>query len=146
MNNKTIALILAIIAIALLAIFLMTNRDGDTTTIPAGNGQEVGAGGETGDEANLTEQTAHGTVVNVDTAQVIFDKPYVIEIEDANGARTTIAIPSSSINLCLAKNSITDPTTIGVGMVVEARGVVESNDVIVPCVRENHYLRVVSSN
>ncbi len=93
--------------------------------------------------SEVADGAIEGVVVSVNTEGAMVDGPYIVVIRTDAGVEETINVPSMGINLCLAKNSIKNPTEISSGMRVAVSGMRVEGGAIVPCESANHFLRAI---
>ncbi len=91
----------------------------------------------------VVEGAIEGVVTRVSTEQAMVDGPYVVVIKTDAGVEETINIPSMGINLCVARDSIKNPTEISTGMRVAVSGTRVEGGAIVPCESVSHFLRAI---
>lgn len=97
---------------------------------------------ETPDTTADETLTKKGEIVEIDLEQMKLDGPALITMLDQAGDLATIAVPSMGIRLCAAFDAIANVSTAAVGDKVEVSGSVDSEGNIVPCVSDDHYLRI----
>lgn len=85
-----------------------------------------------------------GEIREINSEQVPVDGPTVIMVENDEGVRAGIAVPSMGFNLCQARQNIADVAVLRKGMRIEAQGRLDASGYIVPCEETDHYLRVVN--
>ncbi len=112
-----------------------------TPTAPSG--EMPGTAGNGSTAPNGTDLTYSGKVVSVNLDQIAADGPAVVTLQTSTGVSVQIHVPSFGINLCKARTSIADVSTLKVGDAVEVHGAAGADGAIVPCDSEAHYLRVV---
>jgi len=83
-----------------------------------------------------------GNILDVNLEQVVFDGPIIITLKTNEGDFADIEVPSMGINLCAAKDNISDPFALRVGDMIEVSGRRNELGVIIPCEFDSHYLRV----
>lgn len=102
----------------------------------------------TEEELNIFEEgndvTVRGVVSAVDREQMMVDGPGLITVVTDADAQHVIAVPSMGRNLCAAGDRVTDAYEIEPGDLVEVRGTIGVDMMIIPCEKSGHYLRVTS--
>lgn len=94
------------------------------------------------DEGSVERTEIEGRIVNIDLEQAAFDGPYVIVVEEEDGADQVVHVPSMGMALCAARDNIVSPSELSVGMEIEVMGTLTAQGVIVPCESPDHYVRV----
>jgi len=116
----------------------------DTGSGAAGTSpSRIGAPSDDAAPPSGPDLTYSGTVVSVNLEPIAADGPAVVTLRTSAGMNVKINVPSFGINLCKARASIADVSTLKTGDKIEARGAVGADGTIVPCQSEAHYLRVV---
>jgi hypothetical protein len=118
-----------------------------TSTMTGGVTGTTNAGSDTNGapaQGGVVELNVSGTIAKVDSSQTLADGPYVITVNIEGGKQVYINVPSMGINLCAAKASMADVSTLKAGDKIEARGQIAADGSIVPCEYSSHYLRVVA--
>jgi hypothetical protein len=118
--KKPLIFIIVIVVIAVAAYAATTRRD---------------------DSEGMVVTEVEGKIVNIDLEQAMVDGPYVVVVEDEDGADQVIHIPSMGIQLCAARDSIASPSELSLGQEVEAAGLLTPDGILVPCDSTDHYLR-----
>jgi len=89
------------------------------------------------------EETLEGTITNVDLSQTKFDGPALITIDTSSGNERLVEVKTSGLAVCPAFRNIADAFWFNVGDVIETRGEINTEGVLVPCANEEHYFRVI---
>ncbi|MBY0539450.1 hypothetical protein K2P56_03410 [Patescibacteria group bacterium] len=82
-----------------------------------------------------------GLVTAVDLEPMTYDGPGRIILATEDGKSYTIEVPAR-MNLCEAKDSIGDISTLSIGDGLEVVGDITEEGVVVPCGSMEHYLRI----
>jgi len=85
-----------------------------------------------------------GTVLEINSEEILFDGPTRIVIADMSGKEHTIAVPSMGINLCVASSSISSVAHITPGDQISVSGERDEDGTIVPCNGSTDMLEVYS--
>lgn len=141
--NKTLVALLSLILVGLGLYFVLTKYEPAVTGENTNEESRMGSGQT---PVSADEQEVRGTVTAVDTEKAMVDGPVLITIEKEEGGTALIAIPSMGLPTCAARENIADAFAIKAGELVEARGEVGEQGMIIPCSSSAHYLRVVAAN
>lgn len=99
---------------------------------------------QVGSHAENEKPTVSGVVTNVDLSPMAYDGPALITVKTDSGESKVISVVSMGRNLCQAKDSLADVGLVAVGDSLSARGEVDGDGRIVPCVDPSHYIRIKS--
>jgi hypothetical protein len=92
----------------------------------------------------LNDETVEGTIAEVDLSQTRFDGPAVVTILTSEGSERVVEVRTEGLSACPAFQDIADAFWLNPGEMVETRGEVNSEGVLIPCASKNHYFRVLS--
>ncbi len=84
-----------------------------------------------------------GTILAVDTQQAAVDGPVLILIQQDSGEAAVVAVPSMGLPTCAARGNMTDAFALQAGQVIEVKGTVGNEGMIIPCESADHYLRII---
>ena len=136
--QKTLIAVVILVLVGAGLYYLLTNYTPNPETLSELN-QEV----LTPEEGVMAEGEVRGTILAVDTEQAAVDGPVLILLQQESGEPAVVAVPSMGLPTCAARANMADAFTLTTGQMIEVKGSVGADGMIVPCESADHYLRVV---